>query len=47
MMANIFDLLILLSLVIGTGTLFLLMTMHQEQLNMRQEEVSKNNMEWV
>lgn len=45
MFLNIVDMIIILISVIGLGTLFLLMTVHQEQLSQQHQEVSRN--EWA
>lgn len=45
MFLNIVDMIIILISVIGLGALFLLMTVHQEQLSQQHQEVSRN--EWA
>lgn len=45
MFLNIVDMIIILISVIGLGVLFLLMTVHQEQLSQQHQEVSRN--EWA
>lgn len=45
MFSNVLDMVIILISVIGLGALFLLMTVHQEQLSQQHHEVSRN--EWA